>query len=246
MRLLSIILMTGLCLSACSPEEKLSDYVDPMIGTAHSRWFFFTPAAVPFGMAKLAPTTDGHYGNPSGWEAVGYDCRHGSIEGFASFHEFQVGGVVVAPTTGDIQTVPGSLENPESGYRSRFRKEEETARPGYYSVLLDDYNVFAELTATERTGFHRYTFRESDTGNLIFNVGMRLGESGPCTDAFVSYAEDGTVEGWVETQPMYTDAYQNGARVRMYFSAELDAMPVSYGTFVNDATLLKTCKTPDG
>lgn len=46
--------------------ETLTDYVDPLIGTAHSRWFFFTPAAVPFGMAKLAPTTDGHLGNPGG------------------------------------------------------------------------------------------------------------------------------------------------------------------------------------
>lgn len=246
MKLISKILLAALFLSACSAEEKLSDYVDPMVGTAHSRWFFFTPAALPFGMAKLAPTTDGHYGNRSGWEAVGYDCRHTSIEGFAAFHEFQIGGIVVAPTTGEIQTVPGSKENPDSGYRSRFRKEEETARPGYYSVLLDDYDVFAELTATERTGFHRYTFRKGDTGNLIFNVGMRLGESGPCTDAHVSYTSGGLVEGWVETQPIYTDIYQDGARVRMYFSAELDAEPVSYGTFVNDVSLLKTWKDTDG
>ena len=91
-----ILFSATACLSACTAQEPLTDYVDPRIGTAHSRWFFFTPAAVPFGMAKLAPTTDGHLGNPNGWEAVGYDSRHTSIEGFANFHEFQVGGVVVA------------------------------------------------------------------------------------------------------------------------------------------------------
>lgn len=240
------ILMAGLLSVSCAPEEKLCDYVDPMIGTAHSRWFFFTPAAVPFGMAKLAPTTDGHYGNPSGWEAVGYDYRHTSIEGFVSFHEFQIGGVVVAPTTGEIQTVPGSVENPDSGYRSRFDKGDETARPGYYSVLLKDYGIFAELTATERVGFQRYTFPDGAEANLIFNIGTRMGESGPCTDAFVTYDGDGLVEGWVETRPMYTDIYQEGARIRMYFSAELDCEPESFGTFVNDLSKLRTCTSPDG
>ena len=52
-------------MTSCTSPEPLTDYVDPRIGTAHSRWFFFTPAAVPFGMAKLAPTTDGHLGNPA-------------------------------------------------------------------------------------------------------------------------------------------------------------------------------------
>src|SRR5687768_13543062 len=71
--------------------KELLKYVDPKIGTAHSRWFFFTPGAVPFGMAKPAPSTNGSYGNEQGWEAVGYDERHESIEGFANFHEFQIG-----------------------------------------------------------------------------------------------------------------------------------------------------------
>lgn len=218
-------------LSGCvSSRESLADYVDPFIGTAHSRWFFFTPAAVPFGMAKLAPTTDGHLGNPSGWEAVGYDARHTSIEGFANFHEFQVGGIVLAPTVGEVQTVPGEMDDPSSGYRSGFDKKDEVAHPGYYSVLLKDYGVKAELTATKRVGFHRYTFPASEKSNLIFNIGTRMGESGSVKDSHVSYS-DGRVEGWVVTEPAYVDIYQKGATVTMYFSAVLDAEPVSYGTF---------------
>ncbi|RZL97306.1 MAG: hypothetical protein EOO88_62650, partial [Pedobacter sp.] len=66
-----LLLSPGLSATA----QDVTKYVDPNIGTAHSRWFFYTPAALPHGMAKLAPSTNGHYGNPSGWEAVGYDTR---------------------------------------------------------------------------------------------------------------------------------------------------------------------------
>ena len=231
-----ILFSATACLSACTAQEPLTDYVDPRIGTAHSRWFFFTPAAVPFGMAKLAPTTDGHLGNPNGWEAVGYDSRHTSIEGFANFHEFQVGGVVVAPTVGELQTVPGPLDNPDAGYRSRFDKKDEVARPGYYSVLLKDYGVKAELTATERVGFHRYTFPATEEANLIFNIGTRMGESGPVRDASVTYTDDGRIEGWVVTEPAYVDIYQKGATVTMYFSAVLDAEPAAWGAFSGEQT----------
>ena len=233
-RLFLSLISLAACMTSCTSPEPLTDYVDPRIGTAHSRWFFFTPAAVPFGMAKLAPTTDGHLGNPGGWQAVGYDARHTSIEGFANFHEFQVGGVVIAPTVGALQTVPGPLDDPEAGYRSRFDKKDEVARPGYYSVLLKDYGVKAELTATERVGFHRYTFPASEEANLIFNIGTKMGESGPARDASVTFTEDGRIEGWVVTEPVYVDIYQKGAVVKMYFSAVVDAEPASWGAFCGE------------
>ena len=103
-----------------TPGTEVLDYVDPNIGTAHSRWFFYTPAAVPFGMAKLGPSTNGSYGNENGWEAVGYDGRHTSIEGFANLHEFQVGGFLFTAITGPLQTTPGPLEDTDRGYRSMF------------------------------------------------------------------------------------------------------------------------------
>lgn len=185
-------------------------------------------------MAKLAPSTDAHLGNPGGWQAVGYDFRHTSIEGFANFHEFQVGGVVFAPTVGELQTVPGELENPDGGYRSRFDKKDEVAAPGYYSVLLKDYGVKAELTAMKRVGFHRYTYPKTEQANLIFDIGNKQGESGEVKDAEVQYFEDGRVEGYVITSPVYVNIYQKGADVRMYFSAVLNKKPVQVGTFVKD------------
>ncbi len=235
------ILFAVICfLPSCNLEKKetegtkrFSDYVDPNIGTAHCRWFFYTPAAVPFGMAKLGPSTNAHYGNQSGWEAVGYDFRDTSIEGFACFHEFQVGGVVLAPTVGTLQTIPGDTLRPDEGYRSRFDKKDEYATSGYYSVFLKDYRVKAELTATQRVGFQRYTFPESTESHVIFDIGNRQGESGEVIDASVYLTDDGRVEGFVITSPEYVKKYQAGARVAMYFSAETDKKPAEYGTFIH-------------
>ncbi|WP_316748852.1 GH92 family glycosyl hydrolase [Pedobacter gandavensis] len=227
--LLSLISLQTIVLYA---QKDLVQYVKPNIGSAHSRYFFYTPAAVPFGMAKLAPSTNGSEGNASGWEAVGYDDRHRSIEGFANFHEFQIGGIVFAPTVGQLKTYPGKLQDKSSGYRSSFDKADEFATAGYYRVLLKDYGIKAELTATERVGFHQYTFPETDSANVIFDIGHKMGESGPVLDAQVTY--DGRyIYGYVVTKPVYVQKYQEGANVTMYFYAELDKTPSAYGTFID-------------
>lgn len=108
------------------------------------------------------------------------------------------------------------------------------AAPGYYSVLLKDYGVKAELTAMKRVGFHRYTYPKTEQANLIFDIGNKQGESGEVKDAEVQYFEDGRVEGYVITSPVYVNIYQKGADVRMYFSAVLNKKPVQVGTFVKD------------
>tara|TARA_R110002049_G_scaffold307720_2_gene509193 strand:+ start:11537 stop:13897 length:2361 start_codon:yes stop_codon:yes gene_type:complete len=226
-------------------SKKPIDYVDPNIGTAHSRWFFYTPGAVPFGMAKLGPSTDGSYGNKSGWEAVGYDSRHESIEGFANLHEFQVGGFLFAAMTGELKTTPGKLENPDEGYRSRFDKKDEHASPGYYKVLLKDYNITAELTATKRVGFHRYTFPKSDESYVILDIGNQLGESGKVKDAYVSFKDGNKIEGWVITYPEYVKKYQSDGEIRMYFSGVISKSPIEVGTFKGD-TLYKEQSTISG
>ena len=223
-----------LSISGFSQDTSFINEVDPNIGAAHSRWFFYTPAANPFGMAKPAPSTNGQYGNKWGWEAVGYDQRHESIEGFVNFHEFQIGGIAVMPTVGRLKTIAGKLETPDEGYRSRFSHENEVAEPGYYRVKLDDYEVVAELTSTPRVGIHRYTFPESDKAHLIFDIGHRQGESGKVADAFVRKVSKTRLEGYVVTLPEYVKSYQPGAMVKMYFVAEMDKTPANFGTFVNE------------
>jgi len=214
--------------------QDLLKYVDPDIGTAHSRWFFYTPAAVPYGMAKLAPSTNGHYGNPSGWEAVGYDTRQNSIEGFVHFHEWQVGGVSYMPTTGPIKTKPGDLEGTNTGYRSKFNRKNQVAEPGYYKVFLDDYHVTAELTATKRVGFQRYTFPEHQQSHIILDIGNKQGESDIVTDASVKMLDDTHFEGYVITYPKYVKIYDPEGKVAMYFFGELSKKPASVTAFTSD------------
>ena len=213
--------------------QNLLKYVDPNIGTAHSRWFFYTPAAVPYGMAKLAPSTNGHYGNASGWEAVGYDTRQNSIEGFVHFHEWQVGGVSFMPTTGALKVKPGFLED-TTGYRSHFNRKNEVAEPGYYKVLLDDYNITAELTATKRVGFHRYTFPKSANSHIILDIGNKQGESGEVTDAGIRMIDDTHFEGFVVTYPQYLRLYDPEGKVVMYFYGEISKKPKNVGAFTEN------------
>lgn len=213
-------------------EYNAVQYADPQIGSVHGRWFFYTPAAVPFGMAKPAPHTNA-YGSFGSWLPAGYDDRHTSIEGFGNFHEFQIGGVVNMPLTGELKTIPGTLDDPDSGYRSRFDKETEHAEPGYYSVILKDYGIKAELTATTRVAYHRYTFPESAQSHILFDIGHKQGESSDVTEAWASFDGDKVVQGYVVTYPEYVKFCDEGKRVRMFFYAKLSKTPHSWGSFVD-------------
>lgn len=231
--LISILSLPTVVVGA-EKNKSLIKYVEPRIGTAHCRYFHFAPGALPFGMAKPGPSTNGHLGNKDGWEATGYDYRDTSIEGFPCVHEFQVGGITLMATRGGEQpvVVPGHPNDTErNGYRSAFSHDEEIVRPGYYSVLLKDYNIRAEVTATERVAFQRFTFPADSHSRILFNIGSRMGESGAVKDASVELCSDGTIEGWVITLPEYVKKYQPGAEVPIYFSATLDKKPAKVGTF---------------
>ncbi len=225
------------CMQKPLPQKEFNavQYVDPQIGSVHGRWFFYTPAALPFGMAKLAPHTNG-YESIGSWLPGGYDDRHTSIEGFGHFHEFQIGGVVVMPATGSLKTIPGTLQDPDEGYRSRFDKKDEHSEPGYYSVLLKDYNIKAELTATDRVGYHRYTFPKSNESRLIFDLGHKQGESSDVENAYAQLVNQHEIEGYVETYPEYAKFCDPGNYVKMFFVARLGKTPNAVGTFVDEVT----------
>ena len=224
MRLKTLFLpLLGLLAMSCDRQkEDVLDYVNPNLGTVHSRWFVYTPASEPFGLAKLGASTNGTYGNKDGWEAVGYEDGHNSIDGFPCLHEFQVGGVALMPITGEAKTRPGLLENPEEGWRSTFQKSDEVADAGYYSVVLQDYGIRTELTATARVGYQRYTFPASEDSHILLNIGNRQGESGAVRDARIEVIDPQTVQGYVVTEPEYVKKYQKGASVPMYFYACFD------------------------
>ncbi|HTN38776.1 MAG TPA: GH92 family glycosyl hydrolase [Arachidicoccus sp.] len=246
---LFIFVLATLLLSSTGFSQSLIKYVDPNIGTAHSRWFFYTPAAVPQGMAKLAPSTNGHYGNASGWEAVGYDPRDKTIEGFVNFHEWQLGGVSIMPATGPLHVYPGDTSklssSSKNGYRSHFQHKNETAEPGYYKVLLDDYGITAELTATKRVGFQRFTFPKSDASRIILDIGNVQGESGPVKAASIRMIDSRHFEGYVKTFPKYLRTNDPDGLVCMYFWGELSRAPLSTGSFTS-SSINQNSRSADG
>ncbi|MCG6188462.1 GH92 family glycosyl hydrolase [Maribellus maritimus] len=168
-------------LAACAPKkntETLSTYVNPFIGTdAHGHTY--PGPLMPWGMVQLSPDT----GNEDWDWCSGYHSSDNSIMGFSHKHLSgtgipDMGDILLMPMTGEPKFEPGSKENPDGGYRSRFSKEKEHAKPGYYSVTLDDYGVEVELTASNRVGVHRYTFNNSknNSGWIIIDLGHGLSD----------------------------------------------------------------------
>ncbi|UOQ51278.1 GH92 family glycosyl hydrolase [Hymenobacter cellulosivorans] len=181
---LSVLLFASLSTLAqqkAKPAENLVQYARPIIGT-QKMGHTYPGATVPFGMVQLSPDTDtlqyakdGKY-NPDIYRyCAGYQYDDPTIVGFSHTHfsgtgHSDLGDFLVMPTTGPLQLNPGTAQKPESGFRSRFSHQNETAEPAYYKVKLDDHNIQAELTATTRVGMHQYTFPKSDQAHIILDL----------------------------------------------------------------------------
>jgi len=119
----------------------------------------FVGAAAPFGMVKLGPDMESFDGRPS---SFGY-ISGGRILGFSHLHlsgaSGKYGNILVAPVTGPLDLA--DIKSPRIG---------EVNHPGYYAATLTRYNIRAELTATRRAGFHRYTFPAAQQSHLTVNI----------------------------------------------------------------------------
>ncbi len=142
------------------------DYVDCLIGTDSSRWMLYPGPSMPFGMVKLSPDNQ-----DTNWKS-GYEYSIENVAGFSHIHSWVMAGLLMQPCTGPLQTSPGSEGDPDAGYRSRIDKATEAAAPGYYAVTLKDYDVRVELTATERTGFHRYAFPKASPARVLIDLAI--------------------------------------------------------------------------
>ena len=151
-------------------NSEFLSYVDPFIGT-DGHGHTFPGAAVPFGMVQLSPDT-----HLEGWDwCSGYHYTDSSIIGFSHTHLSGTGrsdlmDVLLMPTVGAVNVVPGTRENPDTGYRSRFSHQKESASPGYYKVKLLDYDIMVELTVSPRCGFHKYTYPATDDAHILLDL----------------------------------------------------------------------------
>ncbi len=166
-----LISVLSIILGSCQKEiqyQDLTKWVNPFIGTG-GHGHTYPGASLPFGMVQLSPDT-----RLSGWDGCsGYHYSDSVIYGFSHTHLsgtgiLDYGDILIMPTRCNYSFTGGNY-----GYESSFKHENEYAEPGYYSVILDRYMIFAELTATERTGMHKYTFPECPNAHIIIDLKHR-------------------------------------------------------------------------
>jgi predicted alpha-1,2-mannosidase len=208
-------------ISATAQESDPARYVDPMIGTG-GHGHVFPGATMPFGMVQLSPDEE-----TSGWDwCSGYNYSSKTIMGFSHTHlsgtgAMDYGDILFMPTVGEVRVTPGTDESPSQGYRSWFSHSSEKASPGFYSVVLDRYDVKVELTATDRCGMQKYIFPASDSSNVIIDLQHGIGNS--CTGGWIRIVGDRRVEGMRRAHGWASDRY-------VYFAAEFSKPFEKYGT----------------
>lgn len=233
-RFLLFLFAFGFCtFYGFSQNNKIKpvDYVDPLMGTTFARWMVFPGVSMPFGMVKLSPDNQ-----QKGWKA-GYEYKINNISGFSHLHSWTMGGLLMMPTTGKLQIIPGKEKNPDLGYRSRFSHENEIAKAGYYSVLLDDYGIKAELTSTTRAGFQKYTFPKSDSARVLIDLKIPTEYSYEIFEAKITKVSETEIEGYSIQQSLRGANYnQFTLHFVIRFNKEFD----SFNGWINDDIVFNT------
>ena len=176
-----------------SKSEGLLQYVDPYIGSGY-HGHVFVGTSVPYGMVQLGPSNI-----HKGWDwCSGYHYSDSILIGFSHTHLSgtgctDLGDILIMPLN-EIRTPRGNQDDIRDGYASRYSHDNEIARPEYYSLLLDRYNIRAELTATDRVGFHRYTYPEGKPASIL--IDLREGNGSNAYDSYIRKIDDYTVEGY--------------------------------------------------
>jgi predicted alpha-1,2-mannosidase len=222
------------------------DYIDPMIGATAERdengrescGRTIPGAVTPFGAVQLSPDT--FTGSDI---CTGYSDHHTTIEGFSMLHLSGVGAAgefgnfLFMPTVGPFYPNKGDEAAPELGYRSRYSKESEVAKAGYYAVDLVDYGIKTELTASPHVGLLRFTFPEAKDSRIQIDFGRRIG--GRSENQFFEVVNENTIRGWA-----YCNAdgggWMQGRRLtkdleyKVYFYAEFDKPFTKTGAWSSD------------
>ena len=222
-------------------SKDFTKYVNPMIGTS-KMGHVFPGATAPFGMVQLSPQTnfevmfkDGKYNSTTYEYCAGYQYRDTTIVGFAHTNfsgtgHSDLGDLLVMPTVGDLVLDPIETKEGKKGFYSKFSHKNETAKAGYYKVDLEDYKIKAELTASERVGFHQYTFPKSTESHilldLVYNVYHHDNKN---VWTFLRVENDSTITGYRQTKGWARDK-------KVFFAVKFSKPFKSYGHKKYDKT----------
>jgi len=162
-----LLILTG---SLTAQKKDMAQFVDPYIGTG-DHGHVFLGAHVPFGAVQVGPNN-----YAKGWDwCSGYHYSDSILTGFSQLHLSgtgigDLGDILIMPYTGSLKTTPGTIEKPLSGFATLYSHKDEIVKPGYYSLNLKAYSIKAELTATERVAFHKYTFPQSADSHIAIDL----------------------------------------------------------------------------
>lgn len=216
--------------AAADTQTGVSGYVDPLwmtsgriVDPTFSDGLAQPGPTAPFGMVQLSPdqrlSQRGYDDTLQSTYVRGFSHTHSS-----GFPNASGGHFPMLPTAGDVTTTDPAK------YGSQFSRASEQAAAGYYAVTLDRYGIGAELTATERTGWHRYTFPAGAAGTVLIDVGQSLGNR--VADASVTIAGDHTVEGFATVMVHGNRANkQITTPMTLYFSAQFNQAFSAWGTW---------------
>ena len=216
-------------------EIDYTKYVNPFIGTS-KMGHVFPGASAPFGMVQLSPQTnfevifkeDGSYNSETYEYCAGYQYRDSIIIGFAHTNlsgtgHSDLGDFLVMPTTGDLVLEPLKTKKGGKGFYSTFSHDKEEASPGYYKVNLDNYDIKTELTASERTGFHQYTFPKSEDAHIILDMVYNVyHHENKNVWTFIRVENDTLVTGYRQTKGWARDR-------KVFFAMQFSKPFKSYG-----------------
>ncbi|HBZ66453.1 MAG TPA: glycosyl hydrolase family 92 [Bacteroidales bacterium] len=221
------------CIDHQRPDSLLTitDFVDPFIGTG-GHGHTFPGATMPFGMVQLSPDT-----RLDGWDGCGgYHYSDSIIFGFSHTHLsgtgcIDYGDILVMPFAGDLRN---GVHQPSGEYASLFSHKTETARPGFYSVLLETDSIAAELTATLRTGWHRYTYPARKSSSLMIDLKHR----DKVLASSIQIVNDYEVAGYRRSMNWAADQH-------VYFVARFSA-PVTSSEIAKNDTVIKDITAAEG
>jgi len=228
---------------------NVSQFVNPFIGTGavdknSLSGSNFPGPTTPFAFVQLSPDTRDAPDDP----ASGYDYNDKTIVGFSHTHLSGTGvadlfDVLMMPTTGRVKLDPGKADVKGSGYRSAFSHQQESAKPGYYQVMLQDYGINAELTSTSHVGLQRYTFPKSDSAHVVIDLNHSLDKKRNYWECRIIGAEIRVVDNkTIEGYRILT----GWARLRkVYFHAEF-SKPFNSTVLVNGRRMVENIPLING
>ena len=230
-----LLLMAACQQQTAEPVSSPASFVDPFIGTG-GHGHTFPGATVPFGMVQLSPDT-----RMNSWDGCsGYHTSDNTILGFSTTHLSgtgcsDYGDFRFMPVVGDVILDKGDENDTQSGYRSAFNHESESARPGYYAVTLDDYNTTVELTAGDRIGMMRCSFPQSDNAHIFLDMVEGVNDEF-VYESSITVVSDHAISGYRKTRDWADQQFQ-------YFYAEFSQAFKSYtlydnGNELHDATVV--------